>query len=112
MDVKKQSRLKIIGLGDEFESRIGLVGSMAARRETVIIDVLSHFSDPESQAHFILVTGISTDPDRDHAILIQCNDPLTGTKEADDWSGDAGVWHAWQNNGDPGGPGWWMVISP
>lgn len=80
--------------------------------QPVIIDVLSNFSDPDSEAHFILVTGISTDPDREHAILIHYNDPLTGTKETDDWSGSEGVWHAWQNNGDPGGPGWWMVISP
>jgi len=80
--------------------------------EPVIIDVLSNFSDPDSEAHFILVTGISTDPNRENAILVHYNDPLTGTKETDDWSGSEGVWHAWQNNGDPGGPGWWMVISP
>lgn len=80
--------------------------------EPVIVDVLSDFSDPTSEAHFILVTGISTDPSREHGILIYYNDPLTGTKETDDWSGDEGVWHAWQNNGDPGGAGWWMVISP
>jgi len=80
--------------------------------EPVIIDVLSNFRDPSSEAHFILVTGISADPNRENAILIHYNDPLTGTKEMDDWSGSEGVWHAWQNNGDPGGPGWWMVISP
>ena len=80
--------------------------------EPVIIDVLSNFSDPGSEAHFILVTGISTDPNRENAIVIHYNDPLSGTKESDDWSGSEGVWHAWQNNGDPGGPGWWMVISP
>ena len=79
--------------------------------EPVIIDVLSNFSDPESEAHFILVTGISVDPARGNAIVIQYNDPLTGTQEADDWAGSEGVWNAWQNNGDPGGPGWWMVIS-
>ena len=80
--------------------------------EPVIIDVLSNFSDPGSEAHFILVTGISTDPNRENVIVIHYNDPLTGTKKMDDWSGKAGVWNAWQNNGDPGGPGWWMVISP
>lgn len=80
--------------------------------EPVIIDVLSNFSDPGSEAHFILVTGMSTDPNRENAIVIHYNDPLSGTKESDDWSGSEGVWHAWQNNGDPGGPGWWMVISP
>ena len=79
--------------------------------EPVIIDVLSDFSDPASEAHFILVTGISPDPNGEQAILIHYNDPLTGTKETDDWSGGEGVWHAWQNNGDPGGAGWWMVIS-
>jgi hypothetical protein len=78
--------------------------------EPAIIDVLSNFSDPGSEAHFILVNGISTDPKRENAILIHYNDPLTGTKEMDDWSGSEGVWHAWQNNGDPGGAGWWMVI--
>jgi uncharacterized low-complexity protein len=78
----------------------------------VIIDVLSNFSDPSSEAHFILVTGISTDPNRENAIVIHYNDPLTGTQEIDDWSDREGVWNAWQNNGDPGGPGWWMVISP
>ena len=80
--------------------------------EPVIIDVLSDFTDAESEAHFILITGISTDPNRENAIVVQYNDPLTGTKETADWSGNEGVWHAWQNNGDPGGPGWWMVISP
>ena len=30
--------------------------------EPVIIDVLSDFSDPESEAHFVVVTGISVDP--------------------------------------------------
>ena len=81
-------------------------------REPVIIDVLSNFSDPESEAHFIVITGISTDSNRENAIVIHYNDPLTGTKEMDDWSGDQGVWNAWQKNGDPGGAGWWMVISP
>jgi hypothetical protein len=79
--------------------------------EPVIIDVLSNFRDPGSEAHFILVTGISTDSTRENAIVIHYNDPLTGTKEIDDWSGGEGVWKAWQNNGVPGGPGWWMVIS-
>ena len=79
--------------------------------EPVIIDVLSNFRDPDSEAHFILVTGVSMDPNRDNEIIIHYNDPLTGTKESDDWSGREGVWNAWQNNGDPGGPGWWMVIS-
>jgi hypothetical protein len=79
--------------------------------EPVIIDVLSNFSDPESEAHFILVTGISVDPARGNAIVIHYNDPLTGTQESDDWAGREGVWNAWQNNGDPGGPGWWMVIG-
>lgn len=80
--------------------------------EPVIIDVLSNFGDPESEAHFIVVTGISVDPPRENAIIIHYNDPLTGTRESDDWLGANGVWNAWKNNGDPGGPGWWLVISP
>jgi hypothetical protein len=39
-------------------------------------------------------------------------DRLTGTKESADWAGREGVWNAWQNNGDPGGSGWWLVIAP
>ena len=79
--------------------------------EPVIIDVLSNFSDPESEAHFIVVTGISVDPARGNAVVIHYNDPLTGTKESADWSGSEGVWNAWQNNGDPGGSGWWLAID-
>ena len=79
--------------------------------DPVIIDVLSNFRDRESEAHFILVTGIAVDPARGNAVVISYNDPLTGTKESADWYGPEGVWNAWQNNGDPGGSGWWMVIS-
>ncbi|HUE98962.1 MAG TPA: C39 family peptidase [Anaerolineales bacterium] len=80
--------------------------------EPVIIDVLSNFSDPQSEAHFVVVTGISVDASRGNAIVVHYNDPLTGTQRADDWAGSEGVWHAWQTNGDPGGAGWWLVISP
>ena len=80
--------------------------------EPVIIDVLSNLSDPESEAHFIVVTGISVDPNRDDAIVIHYNDPLTGGYESAEWAGTEGVWNAWKDNGDPGGSGWWLVISP
>jgi hypothetical protein len=78
----------------------------------VIIDVLSDFADPSSEAHFVVVTGISLDPNRENEIIIHYNDPLTGTKESDAWSGPEGIWNAWQNNGDPGGAGWWLAIPP
>jgi hypothetical protein len=88
-----------ISTGTVLSSNQGLLLIIQRLRagEPVIIDVLSNFSDPGSEAHFILVTGISTDPNRENAIVIHYNDPLTGTKESDDWSG---------------GEGWWMVISP
>ena len=79
--------------------------------DPVIIDVLSNFSDPGSEAHFVVVTGLSTDPARNNVVLIHYNDPLTGTQEIADWNGTQGVWNAWRTNGDPGGPGWWLVIS-
>lgn len=78
--------------------------------DPVIIDVLSNFQDPRSEAHFIVVTGIAVDPNRDNAIVISYNDPLTGGYVSADWLGSAGVWNAWQNNDDPGGSGWWLVI--
>lgn len=82
------------------------------RGEPVIIDVLSNFSDLQSEAHFVVVTGISVDPGRGNAIVVHYNDPLTGIKDSGDWAGGEGVWNAWQMNGDPGGAGWWLVISP
>ena len=80
--------------------------------EPVIIDVLSNFTDPQSEAHFVVVTGMSVDPNRGNAIVVQYNDPFTGIIEFADWQGDEGVWNAWRNNGDPGGSGWWLVIPP
>jgi hypothetical protein len=78
--------------------------------EPVIIDILTHLDDPTSSAHFVLVTGAAADPNDPGAVTIFYNNPLTGTNESAAWSGDAGVWHAWQNNPDPGGPGWWLVL--
>jgi len=78
----------------------------------VIIDVLSSFKDAESEAHFVVLTGISVDPARNNAVIIHYNDPLTGTAESADWDGSQGVWNAWRTNGDPGGAGWWLVIPP
>ena len=74
----------------------------------IIIDVLTHLDDPTSSAHFILVTGISLSTD---SILIHYNNPLTGQAESAVWEGETGIWNAWQNNPDPGGPGWWLVID-
>ena len=78
----------------------------------VIIDVLSNFSDPDSEAHFIVVTGLSVDTSRGDVVVVHYNDPLTGTMKTGDWLGGEGVWNAWITNNDPGGPGWWLVISP
>ena len=103
-----------VSTGTVFSSGQGLALLIRKLRkgEPVIIDVLSMFSDPQSEAHFVVVTGISVDPNRGNAIIIHYNDPLTGMKESADWAGDEGVWNAWQKNGDPGGSGWWMVIAP
>ena len=103
-----------VSTGAVFSSGQGLALLIHKLRngEPVIIDVLSMFSDPQSEAHFVVVTGISVDPNRGNAIIIHYNDPLTGMKESADWAGDEGVWNAWRNNGDPGGAGWWLVISP
>jgi Peptidase_C39 like family len=103
-----------ISTGTVFSSGqgISLLRQKLQNGEPVIIDVLSDFTDPESEAHFVVVTGISVDPARNNAVLIHYNDPLTGTQKMDDWDGSQGVWNAWRTNADPGGPGWWLVISP
>lgn len=90
---------------------LSLLLSRLRRGEPVTIDVLSNFKNPASEAHFIVITGISIDTQRGNALVVYYNDPLTGTKMSSDWSGAEGVWNAWQSNGDPGGAGWWMVIS-
>lgn len=79
--------------------------------EPVIIDVFTRLDDPESEAHFIVVTGISVDSNRQNAVVVHYNDPLSGRAESADWLGNAGIWNAWLNNKDPGGSGWWMVIG-
>ena len=90
---------------------LALLSQHLRQGDPVIIDVLSDFRDPESEAHFIVVTGISVDQTRGNAVIIHYNDPLTGTKQSADWLGSQGVWNAWLTNGDPGGAGWWLVIS-
>ncbi len=80
--------------------------------QPVIIDVITYLDDPASDAHFVLVTGVSADPADPNVITIHYNNPLNGQKESAPWNGETGIWHAWQNNPDPGGPGWWLVIGP
>lgn len=80
--------------------------------EPVIIDVLTRLDDPTAGAHFVLVTGLAVDPNDVSMVTIYFNNPQTGVNESALWGGDAGIWNAWQNNPDPGGSGWWLVISP
>ena len=103
-----------ISTGRVFTSGQGLALLIQKLRggEPIIIDVLSNFRDPESEAHFIVVTGLSVDPSHGNAVIVHYNDPLTGTQASADWAGSEGVWNAWRTNGDPGGSGWWLVISP
>lgn len=79
--------------------------------EPVIIDVLTRLNDPDSGAHFVVVTGISLDAGNANVVLIHYNNPLTGRSESARWDGTDGLWNAWQNNPDPGGSGWWMTLS-
>ena len=76
----------------------------------VIIDVVTLLGKPRSGAHFIVVTGLKLDPDNPNATRIYYNDPQLNRKRSSDWMGKEGIWNAWQNNGDPGGSGWWMMI--
>lgn len=80
--------------------------------EPVIIDVQTNLNDPTSGAHFVVVTGVSVDANDPDLVTIYYNNPQTGVNESALWSGETGIWRSWQNNPDPGGSGWWMVISP
>jgi hypothetical protein len=103
-----------VSTGAVFSSGQGLALLIRKLRngEPMVIDVLSRLGDPQSEAHFVVVTGISVDANRENAIMIHYNDPFTGAKESADWAGNEGVWNAWHKNGDPGGSGWWLVIAP
>jgi len=79
--------------------------------EPVIIDVQTDLTDPTSGAHFVVVTGVAVDTNDPGAITIYYNNPQTGANESAAWDGETGIWRAWQNNPDPGGSGWWLVIS-
>ena len=79
--------------------------------DPVVIDVLARLDDPSSGAHFVVVTGLAIDPANSDAVRVYFNDPLMGMNRSGDWSGAEGIWNAWQNNGDPGGSGWWMTIA-
>ena len=79
--------------------------------DPVMIDVFTLLGDPRSGAHFVVVTGIAIDPKNPDDIQIYYNDPMTGTNRSSPWLGSDGIWDAWQNNNDPGGSGWWMMIS-
>lgn len=79
--------------------------------DPVIIDSFARLYDPEAGAHFVVVTGLEIDAENPNKTKILFNDPLTGTNRWGYWLGAEGVWNAWKNNGDPGGSGWWMVIS-
>ena len=79
--------------------------------DPVIIDIVSRLDDLDSGAHFVLVTGLVIDAKNPNKNKILFNDPLTGSNRWGYWFGVEGVWNAWQNNGDPDGAGWWMVIA-
>jgi hypothetical protein len=79
--------------------------------DPVIIDILVRLDDPKSSAHFVVVTGIAIDPKNPNGTKIFYNDPQLGRNRSSEWLGGEGVWNAWKNNGDPGGSGWWMLIS-
>jgi hypothetical protein len=78
--------------------------------DPVIIDSFARLYDPEAGAHFVVVTGLVMDSKNPNNTRILFNDPLTGGNKWGYWLGAEGVWNAWQNNGDPGGSGWWMTI--
>jgi hypothetical protein len=100
--------------GKVFSSDQGL--ALLIRRlkngEPVIIDVQTNLNDPTSGAHFVVVTGLIVDPNDPDLVTIHYNNPQTGVNESALWAGETGIWRSWQNNPDPGGSGWWMVISP
>lgn len=98
------------GFVDDPDAALDFLIATLTGGDPVIIDVRSLLYDPRSGAHFVVVTGLEYDPDRPNATKIYFNDPLMKKMRWAYWLGREGIWNAWQNNGDPGGSGWWMVI--
>jgi len=99
------------GTVDNADEGLAFLTQKLTSGEPVIIDTLARLDDPASGAHFVVVTGLAIDPANPNAVNIYFNDPLMGLNRSSDWFGSEGVWNAWQNNGDPGGSGWWMTIA-
>lgn len=91
---------------------LALLISRLKNGEPVIIDVQTDLNDPTSGAHFVVVTGVAVDANDASMVTIYYNNPQTGMNESAPWNGKTGIWRAWQNNPDPGGSGWWLVLSP
>ena len=93
------------------EQGLALLFEKLHANQPVIIDSWTYLDIPYSDAHFVIVTGISKHPKKPGVYIIHYNDPLTARTESARWDGKGGIWEAWRNNGDPGGSGWWMTIS-
>ena len=93
------------------EEGLALLFQNLQNNTPVIIDSLTYLDQPYSDAHFVVVTGISKHPKKDGVYIIHYNDPLTARNESARWDGQGGIWEAWLNNRDPGGSGWWMTIQ-
>jgi len=92
------------------EEGLALLFERLSKNEPVIIDIWTYLDVPYSDAHFVVVTGISMHSKNQGIYIIHYNNPLTARSESARWDGRNGIWEAWQNNGDPGGSGWWMAI--
>lgn len=90
------------------EEGLALLFERLSRNEPVIIDIWTYLDIPYSDAHFVVVTGISAHPKNQGMYIIHYNNPLTARAESARWDV---IWEAWQKNGDPGGAGWWMTIA-
>ncbi len=98
------------GAVEDADEALALLIQKLTSGDPVIIDVLTRLYDPDSGAHFVVITGIAIDKNPNKT-KIYFNDPLTGTNRWGYWLGSEGIWNAWQNNNDPGGAGWWMMIA-
>lgn len=89
---------------------LALLTDKLVNGDPVIIDILARLDDPNSSAHFVVVTGLVLDSKNPNATRILFNDPLWGGSRSALWLGADGLWNSWLNNNEPGGSGWWMVI--
>ena len=98
-----------VDLNDNGLAGLKLLANYLSNKSPVIVDVTEKMGAPrKGNAHFVVVTGLSSSGAYASDIEVNVDNPWTGNNEP--YGFDA-VWKSWSGNDDPGGKGWWLVMN-